>query len=209
VNKAAEQSLANWLLLGLAVGWGALIALRRSAWKTKGIAEARVVAGVMAYACYVAAALLAGAKFPGFLREHLFDGLAPAAAVLLLVNSFPVDRPRTAFPWIRRPVIILVVLFAGGALIFGLIGAAAVIASGIEKFASPVTRCAVLGGWLFSVGYFLVAGSEEDGRRRPEVQWWFRKRPRQAATPVPGGPEGAAILAAMNRTRRRRDIPRS
>ena len=39
------------------------------------------------------AALLAGAKMLEFLREHLFDGLAPAAMVGLLVSSVPRERP--------------------------------------------------------------------------------------------------------------------
>ncbi len=52
----------------------------------------------MAYSMYVAAAVVAGAAFPEFLREHLFDGLAPAALVGYLVSKLPFTKPREAFP---------------------------------------------------------------------------------------------------------------
>ena len=161
----------------------------RSGYKGKRV-EGPVIAAVTAYVFYVAAALIADAKMPEFLREHLFDGLAPAAVVGLLVSSIPREHPRAALPWIRRPVMILVVLFAGGALIFGLIAAAAVFASGSNGFAQPVRICALGGGILFAGTYWAAAGEDVEVSDRwwPRVEWWFRKRPKPAALPEPGGP---------------------
>jgi hypothetical protein len=124
VNKTTEQALGALLILGVSLVALTVIMLR-SGYKGKRV-EGPVIAAVTAYVFYAAAALIADAKMPEFLREHLFDGLAPAAVVGLLVSSIPREHPRAALPWIRRPVMILVVLFAGGALIFGLIAAAAV-----------------------------------------------------------------------------------
>ena len=54
---------------------------------------------------------MAGAEFPAFMRDHLFDGLAPAALAGLLVGAFPRENPDDALPWIGWPVLILA-LFA-------------------------------------------------------------------------------------------------
>ena len=186
MSRSAEQVLANELLAVLGGAWGALVVV----WavrKTRRPVEAPVVAAAMAYGFYVAAALFAGAKFPEFLREHLFDGLAPAAVVGLLVGSYRWDNPLAAFPWIRRPVLILFVVFVGSALIFGLIAAAAVFASGSNDFTGPVWTCAWRGGLIFTIGYFLVAGRAVAGWPA-RVQWWLSERPTTAATPHPNSP---------------------
>lgn len=191
MNRTTEQALGSLLLIGVTLLAFTVIMLR-SGYKGKRV-EGPVLAAVTGYVFYVAAALIADAKMPEFLREHLFDGLAPAAVVGLLVNSIPREHPRAALPWIRRPVMILVVLFAGGALIFGLIAAAAVFTSGSGGFAQPVRICALLGGILFAAAYWAAVGEDVDvsDRWRGRVEWWFRKRPKGAAPPEPGGPGGA------------------
>lgn len=90
--------------------------------------------------------MLANAEFPEFLREHLFDGLAPAAVVGLLVNTLPRDNVRTALPKIFYPVMIPILFYAEGSLIFGAIAAAAVFTSGKSDFKTPVIVCALIGG---------------------------------------------------------------
>jgi len=54
----------------------------------------QVVAGAIAYGFYVAAAMMAGAQLPEFLRDHLFDGFAPAALVGFLIYRVPSTRAR-------------------------------------------------------------------------------------------------------------------
>jgi hypothetical protein len=107
---------------------------------------APAVATVMGYLCYVAAALLAGAEFPEFMREHLFDGLAPAVAVGFVVNSFGPKSLDKALTWIEWPVMIAILYCAGGALIFGAIAWAAVFQSGSHDFGTPILDCALWGG---------------------------------------------------------------
>ena len=194
VSKSMEQSVAAWLIIGVFAAWF-LLAVIASAWpwEWKRMPGVPVITAVMAYSFYVAAALYGGAAFPGFLREHLFDGLAPAAVVGLLVNSIPTERPETAFPWIRRPVMILVVFYAGGALIFGLIAAAAVFASGTDDFTGPIALCAFFGGALFPLAYYLDANPDTaDSWSR--LRWWFGKRPKDEM-PEPSGPREAAVPA--------------
>jgi len=226
VDKTTEQTLA-FLVLGGTIGVAVLAITFRTGSKGKR-PQGPVIAAVVAYAFYVGAALLAGAKMPEFLREHLFDGLAPAAVVGLLVSSLLREHPRQALPWIRRPVMILVVLFAGGALIGGLIAAAAVFSSGSGGFKVPVVLCACGAGYLFAYSYyrgvslenasadsgnatdlfqlFLREGWEafrnwrQDWYRWPRFTWWFTKRPKHAATPELGGPGDVAALAAAYAT---------
>jgi len=188
VNKGTEQGLGALLIIGFTAAAFAVIAFR-SGYRGKRV-EGPVIAAVTAYVFYVAAALIAGAKMPGFLREHLFDGLAPAAVVGLLVSGIPREHPRAALPWIRRPVMIVVVLFAGGALICGLIAAAAVFASGSDGFAQPVRICALAGGILFASAYWAAVGEDVDVSDRwwGRVNWWFTKRPRRVAAPEPANP---------------------
>jgi hypothetical protein len=137
-----------------------------------------VVAAIMAYSIYIGAAILAGAAFPEFLREHLFDGLAPAALVGFLFHFIPRESPRTAFPRIRLPILIPIMLGIGGILIFGLIAAAAVFASGKNDFGVPIVFCAAAGGYLFSFGYaqMVVLDRSERIRGKPTFKWWFTIR---------------------------------
>ena len=90
-------SQAPLLMGGAFAAWWLLLRYTWLKARPRRLAQAPVVAAVMAYIVYVTAAFWAGAEFPQFLREHLFDGLAPAAAVGFLVNRVPMDSPRTAF----------------------------------------------------------------------------------------------------------------
>jgi len=139
-----------------------------------------VVAGAMAYACYLIADLKASAPFPQFLRDHLFDGLAPAALVGVLVDLFPSENPAGAFPRIRRPITIMLMLFAAGAAIFGLIAAAAVFSSGRSDYGSPVWSLALFGGFLFGYGYYNQVGRIHGRSLGKDYwsrkMWWFGKR---------------------------------
>jgi len=190
---AAEQWLGLWLAGGILVLGVAMLATLsivarapRFAWSPSAGARRRfetVVAAVMAYGIYVAAALQADAEFPRFLRDHLFDGLAPAALVGLLVSRFPRDNPRTAFPGIRLPFLIDVLFAVSGAMIFGLIGAAAVFASGSSDF-WPVALCAAFGGIIFPYGYGQLIYFEGDIEGWwPRLKWWFKKRSNDTASP--------------------------
>lgn len=138
-----------------------------------------VVAAVLAYGSYVAAALLANAEFPQFLREHLFDGLALAALVGFFVNRFPRTRPQEAFKQIKWPWMILLLLWIGGALVFGLIAAAAVFGSGSNDFGFSLLICAGFGGLLFPITYWATVyaiDSLNKKKRSDMVRWWFTKR---------------------------------
>jgi hypothetical protein len=143
-----------------------------------------VVAAVLAYGSYVAAALLANAEFPQFLREHLFDGLAPAALVGFFVNRFPRDKPKEAFKQIRWPWIIFMLLWIGGALVFGLIAAAAVFGSGSNDLGFSLLICAGIGGLLFPITYWATIYAIDMLNYKPplvrycfsKVKWWFSKR---------------------------------
>jgi hypothetical protein len=92
----SEQVLGQLLTIllavcgGMAISMSVTVRMRRhedtnSAWESL---EA-VIAAMVAYGIYVGAALLANAEFPRFLRDHLFDGLAPAALVAFLIRRFP------------------------------------------------------------------------------------------------------------------------
>jgi hypothetical protein len=143
-----------------------------------------VLASVLAYGCYVSAALEINARFPQFLRDHLFDGLALAGLAGFLVHRFPRGDPyRVLMPIIRRPILILFVFFLIGGLVFGLIAAAVVFTSGSDDFAGPVWRCAVVGGLIPAFAYGLVILDysywvpRTDASEVGPVKWWFRKRP--------------------------------
>jgi quinol monooxygenase YgiN len=132
-----------------------------------------VVAAVMAFGFYVAAALMADAEFPEFLREHLFDGLAPAALIGFLVDRSLRDDPRKAFPRVHRPVWILVDLFIFSIPIFGSIAAAAVFSSGSTDFIRPVGYCAFFGGFTLPAAYFTAIFRSHD---KVSWKWWITKR---------------------------------
>jgi hypothetical protein len=199
VSKNAEQWLANGLLTGMLIGWVAIIIVTIRQ-KRKSILAAPAVAAVIGYVCYVAAALFADAKFPEFMREHLFDGLAPAAAVGLLVNIFPAEHPEKALPWIRRRVMILVLFYAGGALIFSAIALAAVFVSGSQDyFGKPVAYCAIWGGYLFGFLFFAQVNRAAPQESWSEfLLWWLTKPRERAAMPEPSGPEESATPAAAD-----------
>jgi WD40 repeat protein len=139
-----------------------------------------MIAAAMAYTYYVAAAWLAGADFPQFLQDHLFDGLAPAALVGLLIDFYPTADPVTAFPRIRRPVVIPIMFFVLGTVIFGLIAAAAVFSSGENNYALVVPRTALYGGLIFPVAYITQVAGPVTPRGETwwsRMMWWFRARP--------------------------------
>jgi hypothetical protein len=147
-----------------------------------------ILAAALAYGSYVSAALMGGARFPGFLRDHLFDGLAPAAVVSVLIALMPQDKPHAAFPWIRRPFVIVALFFSAGLLVFGLIAAAAVFTSGTDHFYPALLFVALLGGYIFPYVYVIQtasfvrtglaeAGYDKRKRRLAWFAWWFAKRP--------------------------------
>jgi hypothetical protein len=189
VGKNTEVTLGSGLVVALAILAGialygrVLVNLAIRAGKASNTASRHfdaILAAIIAYSCYMAAALMADAEFPKFLRDHLFDGLALAFLVGLLINRFPSDRPRTAFPIIRRPFVVLLVLFMGGGLIFGLIAIAAVFSSGSNEYERPLLYCSIYGGWIFLFGYMMLAftmsplDSVRDG-----IIWYLRKRPQE------------------------------
>ena len=150
-----------------------------------------IVAGAMAYGYYVGAALLAGAEFPKFLRDHLFDGLAPAALVGILIDLYPRTNPAEAYPKIRRPVIILLIYFVTGAVVFGLIGAAAVFSSGENDYTRTVQYAAWFGGLIFPAAYIANVTTPDytsphdtfRGKTRwDRTKWWFTKRTKPGTT---------------------------
>jgi hypothetical protein len=185
---SAEQQWAVYvLMLGLFIGVISFVALltlqqsRRHAGKDPVKSRLPLAASAaMAYGFYLGAALLAGAKMPEFLRNHLFDGLAPAATVGFLINLFPFDNAAEAFKWIRLPAFICFWLYVGGAVLFGSIGAAAVFSSGSSDFFEPVTVSAVTGGSTFLAFYIVTV--TDDLQRRHETgtaaaaKWLFTRR---------------------------------
>jgi hypothetical protein len=150
-----------------------------------------VVASMMAYGFYVAAALMANAEFPQFLRDHLFDGLAPAALVGVLVDRSLRDDPREAFPRVRRPVWILFDLFISGIAIFSSTAAAAVFSSGSNDFIRPIVYCSFFGGLTLPVAYFTTIFRSDN---KVPSSWWWTKRPTDADSQV-SADERQAVLA--------------
>jgi WD40 repeat protein len=139
-----------------------------------------IVAGATAYGYYVGAVWMAGADVSQFLREHLFDGLAPAALVGILIDFYPSADPVVAFPRIRYPVLIPIMFYIAGAVIFGLIALAAVFSSGQHDYVSVAVLTAVYGGAVFPVAYVTqVAGpvTSRGETRWGRARWWFRARP--------------------------------
>jgi hypothetical protein len=186
VGKQTEFELGFDLVVALTLVASSLLWVRAGIHRKADSVASRyfdpVLAAVMAYCCYMAAALLADAEFPKFLQDHLFDGLAVAFLIGFLINRLPRDSPRTAFPSIRRPVIVLFILFVAGALTFGLIAAAAVFSSGSNDYGRPLLYCAFYGGWLFASAYSGMVYVIDPAYR---IMWWFEKRPQ---VPDPGVP---------------------
>jgi hypothetical protein len=100
----------------------------------------QIVAGTVAYGYYIAAAMMAGDHLLNFLRDHLFDGFAPAALVVVLMFRIRNARLST--------VGLLFLLYLQSAAVFGLIAAAAVFTSGKDNFV-PVLYAALIGGFIF------------------------------------------------------------
>jgi hypothetical protein len=190
VERGAEYSLGMWLAISIA-GFGVVALstrvmlikefdLQKPSKNAPPIFET-VLAAIMAYGFYLAAAFQADAEFPQFLRDHLFDGLALAALAGLLVKSFPRNDPRAALPWIRWPFLIPILFAVGGAMIFGLIGATAVFSSGSNDF-WPAGLCALCGGLLFPQAYGQAISFTDDlSGWRPRLKWWFKNRSNDTA----------------------------
>jgi hypothetical protein len=205
MSAHAEGPLGFSLMAGTVTCAALVLLTRVTVRRRRRMVEAPVLAGVLAYVFYVGAALIAQAKFPEFLREHLFDGLAPAAVVGLLINSFFTGGFPIRWTRIRRPAVILVAFFAFGALIFGLIAAAAVFASGTGYyFGQPIVWPAWLGGVLFAMTFFLAV-AENFGY--PSVKWWFTKRPESAVIPKPGGSDDYVTTGPADGVSRERRAP--
>jgi hypothetical protein len=179
---ATVQSVGVFTLIGAVV-------LRRLRHKGNTPVKSRfapALSAAMAYGMYIAAALAADARFPEFLRNHLFDGLAPAAVVGLLIDRIPVDNTIVPFPRIRLPIVIVVLFYAAGFVVFGAIAAAAVFSAGSSHFTTPVIYSGTVGGTLFPAMYFVAATAT--GPRwmgyRGTVKWLFT---RQAKVTGPAG----------------------
>jgi hypothetical protein len=138
-----------------AIGGSALYSLRKKRARPTTddmpgtIRPEQAIAAALAYGYYVAAALMAGAQFPEFLRDHLFDGFGPAALVGFLIYRFnPGVRGAAAGSELpRRPTFLSA--FIAGAAVMGLIAAAAVFSSGLDDYFWPVFGAAWLGGSTF------------------------------------------------------------
>jgi hypothetical protein len=191
MSKIAERGVGVDLMLGIFFVWNFYVFITQRVRKSKPMIGVPIAAAVIAYTCYMAAALLGGAEFPEFLREHLFDGLAPGAAIGLIINYFPAENPEEALLWIRRPVIVIVAYGVGGALMFGLIAAAAVFTSGSDDFALPIWYCAFIGANMFSSAYFVAADRLGTVWEPKNLKWYFEKRPNRAAMPGRGDLEAA------------------
>jgi peptidoglycan/LPS O-acetylase OafA/YrhL len=137
-----------------------------------------ITAAVLAYLCYAASALQVQVPLPGFFREHLFDGFAPAALVGYLVTRFSSERARTAAQQFRPASLIL--LSVSGLLVFALIAAAAVFASGSNEFLWPVVTSALTGGSVFLYAY--VGSALTDATPAADV---FRDPERRSAAQRP------------------------
>ena len=193
----SEVNAGNWLLAAMMILGSIAIVLKpsrasegeRSTYTLRDWVRAHytpVVSGAMAYGVYVAADLLAGSPFPQFLREHLFDGLAPAALVGILVDAYPSEDPVHAFASIRRPVVVLLMISASGAAVFGLIAAAAVFGAGGENYGQPVGTVAAFGGYIFFLIYLVSVNAARGPSKTiedywPHKAWWLKKRLQEAA----------------------------
>ena len=103
----------------------------------------QLLAAAEAYATYLSAAMIGGAKFPEFLQNHLFDGLAPAAVVGVLIYFLTADQLTKPFDKVSRPYIVPLRFGLAASAVFGLIAAAAVFSSGASDYVKP----ALLGNW--------------------------------------------------------------
>jgi hypothetical protein len=180
-SQYTEQGIGFWLAVGT-VAVGSILLLFREPvilWFFSSPEALRrfdaITAGVMAYGFYVAADCMSAAEWPQFLRDHLFDGLVPAALVGFLILSLPRDDPQLAFPLIQKPWKIFVLFYLAGALIFGLIAAAAVFSSAGKDYGDAIYFCAAFGGLMFPLAYFRAVLDYIPGSQI--WRWWFTKRP--------------------------------
>ncbi len=189
MSAAAEQTAAVYVLIfvvNIGIVTSAVLVVvhqsRREAHKDPArIRFPSAVYGAMAYGCYLAAALLTGVRISGFLRNHLFDGLALAFLVGFLTERIPFEDAADAFRrWIRLPAFVCFWFYVGGAVVFGAIGAAAVFSSGSSDFTTPVSVTAVIGASLFLTLYAETA--IDDVKRRDRIgnvgaaKWFFTRR---------------------------------
>jgi hypothetical protein len=131
---------------------------------------ASVLGGFIAYGLYVQAALFAKVDLADFMRAHLFDGLAPGAAVALLARQLMSESPVPA-NW--RPIYGVAAYFFGGAIIAGLIGTAAVFSSNAKDYGAAVLT-AIFGGIDFAA--VAAALTSPNDNVWPPSQW-FRRPP--------------------------------
>jgi peptidoglycan/LPS O-acetylase OafA/YrhL len=127
----------------------------------------QVTAGAIAYSFYIAAAMMAGVQLQAFLRDHLFDGFAPAALVGFLIYRVP--NTRAKFSTIAP-------LYLLSAAVFGLIAAAAVFSAGKDDFLPPVLSAAVIGGVTLTIPVFTVSEvPAQDDQQRAAVERAYLK----------------------------------
>jgi hypothetical protein len=92
MSSSTELLLGLYLNLGIFFAGAVVLAVRsRSRRNRPKSAQQRfeaITAAALAYSCYATSALLGGATVPEFFREHLYDGLAPAGLVGLLIRFF-------------------------------------------------------------------------------------------------------------------------
>jgi hypothetical protein len=73
-----------------------------------------LTAGVITYGAYLTAVVFTGEDWVSFLRNHLYDGVAPAALVALLVSRYPSARKIVTDPAPAWPVGYLILLSGAG-----------------------------------------------------------------------------------------------
>jgi hypothetical protein len=160
-----------------------------------------VAAAATAYGYYIASALMVGAQFPGFLRDHLFDGFAPAALVGFLIYRIHGAQVRLSK---------IALLYLQSATVFGLIAAAAIFTSGKDNFV-PVLYAALIGGFMFPLmvraAKSIAQSIGEEGERRNDAVTVSEQHgvgagtQPAAATEVQGqpDPDGGTDLGAADR----------
>jgi hypothetical protein len=187
-------------------GGGALYGLRfrkKGARPTPGdeppgrIRYEQVIAAALAYGYYVAAALMAGAQFPEFLRDHLFDGFGPAVLVGFLIYRFNPGISEAATGSDLPPRSTFLTVLIPGAAVMGLIAAAAVFSSGLADYFWPVFGAAFLGGSTFPLAlsrylHDYPAASDRAATVLEPTKLDLSRLPTQPPHPPPRSEESAA-----------------
>jgi hypothetical protein len=174
---SSRGALGGWVFLGFIAPLALVLMIRVV---SKRVASwpglTRPLAAVTAYLVYVSAALFANAPITKFLRNHLVDGFAAAAALVILIDRI-LNEPSDLRG--KRPVIGLLAFFLGAAVLCAAIGAAAVFSSGKNDFAFPVGFVAGIGALdltgfyaLTIYEYFFNARGDSDERF---WRWLLRK----------------------------------